>query len=123
MKKNLILQIYLAAVSVIALIVVAINLSILLSRLLSFYLISWEEYKVQHQREIQAPCEKTITPSLTWEIQVSPECQKQNEQKLKIKRQLEVKQALIGNLPPALIFLIIFIVHYWWWKKIVAEQK
>jgi len=116
MKKSIIVQLYLAVVAAVSLIVVAINFSILISRTLDYFFVSWEEYKILHKWEIDTPCEKVVTPLGSGNVATPPkvdeECKKQNEENLKLKRQLEFKQTLINSLPVSLIFLIIFLVHY-----------
>ncbi len=116
MKKNVILEIYLALVAAVSLVVFAISFSIILSRTMGYFLISWEEYKLSNRWYIEQPCDKTITPIGSGKVYTPPvadeECQRQNEEKLKLKRQLEFKQTLINSLPISVIFLIIFLIHY-----------
>ena len=129
MRKNTVLEVYLALVSAVSLVIFAVSLSIVLSKTMDYFFVSWEEYKVSNRWYLDQPCKGSlpmpmvVTGKVAEPVEVDEECRKQNEKELKLQRQLEFKKTLINSLPVALIFLIIFWFHYKTLRAYVNSSK
>ena len=129
MKKNAILEVYLALVAAASLVVFAISFSVVLSKTMDYFLISWDEYKLSNRWYIEQPCNKDVVyvQGITGKTYAPPvvdeKCKKQNEEELRLKRQMEFKQTLINYLPVSIIFLVIFLIHYKTLKVYMKNHK
>ena len=123
MKKRSFFELYLTLVSAFSLFIAAISLAVIISKLGSYYFISWEEYKQQHIWELKAPCENIIKTQEKGKFLTSPECIQENEKRLFLKRKIELKKTLITYIPLFFIFLLIFGLHYYLLLKINKKEK
>jgi len=118
MKKRSFFELYLTLVSAFSLFIAAISLAVIISKLGSYYFISWEEYKQQHIWELNI-----IKTQEKGKFLTSPECIQENEKRLFLKRKIELKKTLITYIPLFFIFLLIFGLHYYLLLKINKKEK
>ena len=112
------LKFYYAIVSSVSLIVIGVNIWMIASDILAYYLISNDEYIARYSWEFERCKDKTLSfdrgrgQKIDKSEEEIQECIQNTKNRILLQRRYDLKQDLIRSISLVIAFLIVFVFHY-----------